>query len=589
MAGGAATVRLGIAILVVVLGTANSVSAADGPGAATVMRSSGSALDATVFSPSSAYAFPDGNWLTGDFDRDGMADLVHLMPRANSVKADVWISNGNGTFAIRPFDPGPGYPALQGAWLAGDVNGDGFTDLVHHAKNKNYLLTWVGQPGGAFRIVKSDPGRAVPSGDWLMGDVTGDGNADLVRVANTNVVELWVSNSDGSGSFRAMAGFNPGQGYLIPNGHWLIGRFNDDPRADLAHMVMNADYAHVWFSNQGGGFDIGSFRPWDRYPMPKGGFQLPPLPLPQIPIPIPSTRNGEWLTLDLNNDDLTDIVHVVENSDIVHLWTSNGKTTSSILFTMSSFRPFPNKKHTKGPWLAGDVNGDGFDDIIHPVEGGDQIQILVSNGQGAFGVSVGRAWKDYPIVPGQVWMAANISNDPFVDLLNLFAINPVRRLKVSRHASVSLTGDEAERIVNDMTEMLFRNDDPTDQACSTRFVLDGSVEAFSATEGGVIANAADFAAVMAVPGPGAKVVNQINWCGVAVDSSVNGCGLLGDKSFAVVRLEDDDRIFEGALWAHEHGHTRGLNHRTSSTSLMNRVVDDITRGVTLDECRKMPQ
>ncbi len=64
----------------------------------------------------------------GDFDRDGLADLVVALPH-NGSRTAVLIGNGDGTF--RPplilTDPGQRFPQFQ---AVADYNGDGFQDLA---------------------------------------------------------------------------------------------------------------------------------------------------------------------------------------------------------------------------------------------------------------------------------------------------------------------------------------------------------------------------------------------------------------------------------------------------------------------------
>ena len=43
--------------------------------------------------------------------------------------------------------------------------------------------------------------------------------------------------------------FNPGAGYAIPNGLWLVGDFDRDSRYDILHVVQNTNYVHPWLSN----------------------------------------------------------------------------------------------------------------------------------------------------------------------------------------------------------------------------------------------------------------------------------------------------------------------------------------------------
>ena len=56
---------------------------------------------------------------------------------------------------------------------------------------------------------------------------------------------------------------------------------------------------------------------------------------------------------------------------------------------------------------------------------------------------------------------------------------------------------------------------------------------------------------------------------------------------AVVRYVD---TLEGILWAHEYGHTRGLQHRDADpNAVMNGIIGPTRRRITADECNAYRQ
>jgi len=52
----------------------------------------------------------------------------------------------------------------------------------------------------------------------------------------------------------------------------------------------------------------------------------------------------------------------------------------------------------------------------------------------------------------------------------------------------------------------------------------------------------------------------------------------------VVRYATDASDIEGILWAHEYGHTKGLQHRSDESAIMNPYVGASERGVNTSEC-----
>lgn len=150
-------------------------------------------------------------------------------------------------------------------------------------------------------------------------------------------------------------------------------------------------------------------------------------------------------------------------------------------------------------------------------------------------------------------------------------------LDVRRFTDVALTNAEAEQIVNDMTSVLQTSDGSSDVACSVTFSRVGGVTSFGQGDGS-IDSAAEFNVVDGLAG-NVKVVEEINFCGT-FDPNFSGCS----KAGVSLTVERAGPALEGILWAHELGHTRGLQHRNSETAIMNPSVGSNRRQVNTSEC-----
>ncbi|MDH4316297.1 MAG: VCBS repeat-containing protein [Gammaproteobacteria bacterium] len=529
------------------------VHAQNGPGLAATWRSQGDGtFNVLGSSPWSGYWYPNGLWLDGDFNGDGRADFVHAV--RNSDYVHVWTSAGDGTFNVGTFRPWPGYAIPNGQWFTADFNGDRRTDILHAVNNTDYVHTWLSNGNGTFNVTTFRPwnGYAIPNGVWLVDDYNNDGRADIFHaVRNSDYVHTWFSQ--GNGTYNVTT-FRPWNGYAIPNGVWRAGDFNNDGRTDILHAVQNTDYVHTWLSRGDGTYNVTTFRPWNGYAIP----------------------NGLWIVGDFNNDSRDDILHAVQNTDYVHTWFSQGTGA----YNVTTFRPWNGYAIPNGTWLVGDYNADGRADIVHAVRNSDYVHPWFSNGNGTFNVNTFRPWTGYTISSG-LWRAADINGDNRTDLTHVRAIAPTRPLQVRRFNTAAITDAQTEVIVTDATRVLWQNDGAGDVACDVRFTRNGAVTAF-ADGNGIINSQANFNQVIGLAG-NVKVVNQINWCGV-IAANVIGCAPIPGTSFAVVRFSQGT-ITEGILWAHEHGHNRGIvGDYATANFVMNGTIANNNRRVSQAEC-----
>lgn len=284
-------------------------------------------------------------WFAGDIDGDGMTDLVH--PVSGADYAEIWKCKGWGDFEVKQFSPGAGYAIPNGVWLMGDLTGDGTSDIVHAVEGTDYVNVWLSNGDSTFTVKPFSPwnGYAIPNGDWLIADVTGDGKADIVHaVAGTSYFNVWLSNGDGRFTVKR---FNPGYDYWIPKMEWRVGDFNGDGRADLLQIGMYDDKVTVWLSNGDGTFNGGKVQAWPGY-----------------------ENSGQWMVGNFVGSapglnipaGQTSIVHAVDGKNYANVWVPNADGT---LFQVNPFIPNCGYQMASGPFIVGDFNGDGKCDLLH--------------------------------------------------------------------------------------------------------------------------------------------------------------------------------------------------------------------------------
>ncbi|MFF4704365.1 FG-GAP and VCBS repeat-containing protein [Streptomyces sp. NPDC001288] len=136
----------------------------------------------------------------GDFDGDGKADLA-----VGSSAATLWVFKGGfsasgtpgGRYTVKPpIEPGTSsYPYGPMKLTAGDVNGDGRTDLVvdgYETKTSNHWNTNYWLPGSAKGVTVTGA-KTLKSGVVTgIADINGDGFGDIVSGA------AWDASSGGT-------------------------------------------------------------------------------------------------------------------------------------------------------------------------------------------------------------------------------------------------------------------------------------------------------------------------------------------------------------------------------------------------------
>jgi len=132
--------------------------------------------------------------VTGDFNRDGHADLLVLEFAGSSWVRKVFLGRGDGTFDETDQPSGPNEYLIG----AGDINGDGRLDLVFWNSYSQQVGVYQGDGAGEFPSERLGASVGGLYGTHVA-DINGDGRADIValRTDGTSLV-TWLGRSDGN-------------------------------------------------------------------------------------------------------------------------------------------------------------------------------------------------------------------------------------------------------------------------------------------------------------------------------------------------------------------------------------------------------
>ena len=319
---------------------------------------------------------------------------------------------------------------------AGDLNGDGFPDLVTANFFGNTATVVMGNGDGTFGAGLDLPMLPPGSKDIVgpvqaaIGDLNGDGHNDIVIGVNASIA---VFLNDGAGNF-AGGGEGGSASYYGYGGQIrgvVIANFNDgDAFPDIIYSSRDDSSLNVLLGVGDGTFGD----PVSLYTFGgpvgavvrdfnKDGYLDVAAPLvfdSQVLIALGDGTGAlseagtfpvgspEWLDAgDFNNDGIDDLVSAFLNGNAANVLIGNGDGTFQDAVTLST-----------GPdslpitVAAADVNGDGFDDVLSAAFIANAVNLHISNGDGTFQDPV-----PAPIGPTpRRIIAADFNNDGAIDL-----------------------------------------------------------------------------------------------------------------------------------------------------------------------------
>ncbi|MBP8136562.1 MAG: FG-GAP repeat protein [Candidatus Eisenbacteria bacterium] len=353
----------------------------------------------------------------GDGDGDGYGDVVVGSPSfgTTSGRADVFAGHGD-LPGLTPVRKRQG----NAAFCAGDVNGDGYSDLVDwlvDTGSGNRFLVQGGGPGGVMSVLLDvTPGDLLPGTDgaaaYFLGDVNGDGYDDLALDLYRSSDPLYLAAIILWGS---ETGPLPDPASIVTEGSYQpIGDVNGDGHADVIRRFAAPRQREIHLGSPTGVLAAAAGR----------------IPDPYYPSTTTLTPVG-----DTNGDGFGDVAVSYPNF--------TGSATGQGRVQLYRGNAGGVDTTTSGEWTGahandhfgftlshlGDIDGDGRSDFaidtnsefpapslhgaIHIVRGGTTVQYLPA---AAIGASTGRLFS-----PARL---GDVNGDGFDDMLGAVTVGP---------------------------------------------------------------------------------------------------------------------------------------------------------------------
>ena len=333
------------------------------------LATSASSYGSAVSSATSDQVYGGCSLTAGDMTGDAKPEIVTANCETNNLT--VYVNNGDGSFhtgvyyaaGLSVADGTAGDLFPQSVAIA-DVNGDGKADIISSNEDSGDVTILLGNGDGT--VIVPTTGYATggyPEAPVVIADFNGDGYPDIM-VADREYSVVFLKGY-GDGTFRAALNYySP-----IPTSDYAAGitvasgDFNGDGYPDFAlgNCCNSSVGVTVFLSRPDGSLQTGV----------------------NYVNPLVSNSDLRYVAVaDVNKDGKLDIVVEDDSNGEVQIFVGVGDGTFTVGSTFSS--------DTQGGYpeglVMGDFNGDGFQDIAvaNTNDGAEDVAVLLNDGTGNF-------------------------------------------------------------------------------------------------------------------------------------------------------------------------------------------------------------